>query len=594
MNDRWYTIKRLTPKSIELPSIVGVLVLFCGIFCASVLLFPKHSVYAPMVDFSEDWTYTAPSGEQETVSLPYVSRLSPQAPGVSVKKRLPDALNAYDVIGFLSKHLDVNVFVDGDLIYHYDSHRIGTFLKASVGKWHYVSLPYGSGGKEVRIVFDAPYDRHVVSIEEVAIGNQSTLSANIISQHLPQYLLGISIFVFGLIFLLVAAVSFQWASSYYEMGCIALMSVLVGVWIQSSCSLPSAYIVFDQFVLHLLEHNAIILAPIPFLLFLKQKVKRELYPWLMIPLLGFLLYFLVSNFLQFAGIADYQETVVVFYMLVLCTLLLSGVCLLASKERKLPLAENLGYILLIGTIVRELFVHGCYPYADASAGFQVGFLMSLVCLSANAVQKVLYDVQQAAKLQEQLKEKQEYISASQMKPHFIYNALGAIKTMIYTNPDMAYQTMDVFSKYLRSVIGNQEPEKLIPFSRELDHIQAYCEIEKCRFQSRISVEYDIGTTAFMVPPISIQPIVENAIKHGVFPKEEGGTVKLTTIDCSNTIEIIVEDDGVGFSAAEKASSVGLSNISFRLKNLLKAELDIESKPDQGTKVTVRIPKKGGR
>ena len=120
-------------------------------------------------------------------------------------------------------------------------------------------------------------------------------------------------------------------------------------------------------------------------------------------------------------------------------------------------------------------------------------------------------------------------------------------------------------------------------------------IEKLRFDDQLNIEYDIKTTDFELPLLSIQPLVENAVKHGVGMKEDGGTVKISTRETDSAYEVIIEDDGVGFDIHEKKddgrSHVGMENTKKRLHDMCGGEVIIASNPGKGTTARVIIPKK---
>ena len=137
----------------------------------------------------------------------------------------------------------------------------------------------------------------------------------------------------------------------------------------------------------------------------------------------------------------------------------------------------------------------------------------------------------------------------------------------------------------------------IPFREELEHVKYYCNIEKLRFQDKLDIYYEIGPDSFFVPTLSIQPIVENAIKHGVTKKPEGGTVTVSTYEDDKNFYIKVEDDGKGFDVStldteqnDGRSHIGISNIKQRFSDIMGGTVSIESKEGVGTRVTVTLPK----
>jgi len=188
---------------------------------------------------------------------------------------------------------------------------------------------------------------------------------------------------------------------------------------------------------------------------------------------------------------------------------------------------------------------------------------------------------------------------SQMKPHFVYNTLTSITSLCYINPDKAAKlTMD-FADYVRNNIDllGQNNETLCSFEEELDHIKTYLNVELVRFEDELSVQYDTKELSFAVPTLSIQPIVENAVKHGVSKKIGGGTVKLSTSKTEGGYLIVVSDDGVGFDVNEVKDDgrnhVGIENIKKRVA-LIGGIVAIESEKNVGTTVTVFIPEEGGQ
>lgn len=183
------------------------------------------------------------------------------------------------------------------------------------------------------------------------------------------------------------------------------------------------------------------------------------------------------------------------------------------------------------------------------------------------------------------------LMVSQIQPHFIYNSLTAIIGLIDVNPDQAKKSVVSFSDYLRVNLNALKDTNLIPFEKELEHSKTYLDFELLRFKN-ISVKYDIQVTDFKIPALTVQPILENAVKHGVTQTGHGGTVSLSTKAFDKSIEIIVSDNGVGFDVNEKQDGVhvGIENVRKRLKDMCGGELTITSEKGVGTTVVVSIPK----
>ena len=191
------------------------------------------------------------------------------------------------------------------------------------------------------------------------------------------------------------------------------------------------------------------------------------------------------------------------------------------------------------------------------------------------------------------------IALSQIKPHFLYNALNSIYVLCDQDPPKAKKLINNLSEYLRTDIGSIETGKTIPFTKELDHTNVYLEIEKARFGDRFVVEYDIEVADFEIPPLTVQPLVENAVKHGVCKKSpsDPGVISISTEEGYGFVKIIIADNGVGFdltkyNTKDKSSTdkIGLSNVRDRLKILENSEMKVFSEPGKGTTVEIIIPK----
>ena len=192
----------------------------------------------------------------------------------------------------------------------------------------------------------------------------------------------------------------------------------------------------------------------------------------------------------------------------------------------------------------------------------------------------------------QLKESRISIMLSQIQPHFIYNTLGTIERMCLKDPQKAFDLVRNFSLYLRGNFSELDSVTPIRFAEELKHVEYYINIEKVRFPD-MNIVYDVGTTEFVLPALSVQPLVENAIKHGLMRLETGGTVVIRSYETQTHFCVEVRDDGVGFDTdapIDEKKHVGLRNIRGRLKAMVNGELVLESNPGVGTKAVIMIPK----
>ena len=181
---------------------------------------------------------------------------------------------------------------------------------------------------------------------------------------------------------------------------------------------------------------------------------------------------------------------------------------------------------------------------------------------------------------------------SQINPHFMYNTLTTVAALCDTAPADAKALIIDFSSYLRRNLSAMTEVSLIPFEDELRHVGCYLKIEKARFGDRLRVVYDIRAKSFECPVLSIQPLVENAVKHGITKKREGGTIRIRAFDTDRYHVVEILDDGVGFDTTNPQNEmhVGIENVRSRLSTMCNGTLEVRSTEGVGTRITVCIPR----
>ena len=190
------------------------------------------------------------------------------------------------------------------------------------------------------------------------------------------------------------------------------------------------------------------------------------------------------------------------------------------------------------------------------------------------------------RLQEQLEYEQGNMLLSQIRSHFFYHTLNSLQALIVLKPDAAYKMAGDFSRYLRFNLDSVTAGGVGSFREELRAVRAYADINQQQLGDRLHMVYDIPEADFQIPLLTIQPVVENAILHGIKPKVGGGTVTLRLEELADCWRVTVDDDGVGFDPeeAQGKGSIGLENVRRRLARFGGCELRIASFPGIGTKV----------
>ena len=273
-----------------------------------------------------------------------------------------------------------------------------------------------------------------------------------------------------------------------------------------------------------------------------------------------------------------------------------------EKKKRIPWTViGITLITAIAVITVILAAVGRLENALFSAAALLAILLISVLIIRDEAKKSIQRARDAqrveaerAEMERRLQESRISIMLSQIQPHFLYNTLNSIYQLCESNPMRARSMVNFFAEYLRNNLSTLEEPGLISFETELAHIKTYLEIEKIRFEDTLEIEYYIKCESFSLPVLTVQPIVENAVKHGTSKKRGGGKVVISTCEERADYVVRVSDTGVGFDPSLKKEDgkrhVGIENVRQRLANMCGGSLTIESESGVGTNVTIRIPK----
>ena len=265
--------------------------------------------------------------------------------------------------------------------------------------------------------------------------------------------------------------------------------------------------------------------------------------------------------------------------------------LLALQPGSLEARSNLG---------ADLASTGHYPEAIAEyqQALKIAPRNSIVRLNLALARYKLGDYQEAADTLSALQKEQELATLkSQINPHFLFNTLNSISAMVSTNAEETRTMIAQLADMLRYIIEGFKID-LVPLKAELHFVKDYVNLESKRMGDRLTTEFQVDQSlaTFPIPPMILQPLVENAIKHGISPLEDGGRVTVQIQKSKDTIVFRVSDTGVGLSSADPlsaASGIGLKNIDTRLRRIYgdSAGLEISSPKSSGCEVTFILPSK---
>ena len=244
---------------------------------------------------------------------------------------------------------------------------------------------------------------------------------------------------------------------------------------------------------------------------------------------------------------------------------------------------NFGLVSLLTTGLQSIW----YPVPEL-----------LACTLALLLMFMLFYWEMAKNLVEnerELMQSQVSLAISQIQPHFLYNTLSTIAELCRKDSAMAEEVTNRFALYLRGNLEHMGDSFPVEFSKELKHVQTYLWIEKIRFQEELQVVYDIQTEDFIIPALTVQPLVENAVKHGMMGSENVCTITIRTKCVERGYQVIIEDDGCGFDPEEVKNDgrkhIGIESVRNRLRFMVGGILTVRSVIGKGTTVIIEIPGK---
>lgn len=513
-------------------------------------------------------------------------------------------------LAFYTVHQYVDVWLNGEQIYCLKIAEDQWLSKTPGCNWVMIPIYREDAGKEVRIeitpVYESFRDREV----EFLTGSQLAIYRNRLAKDLPQIILGIMAAFVGVIFICVAGYNVVKKHRGKNMMALGLFSVMMGLWKLTDTRFSPFLLSDKPIFLFYVSITMLMLGMIPLMKWVKgyfTKISRQvLDSYCMVVAL----ICLVQLSLQFLGVLDLRDTLWVTHIVIAAGVVMAIGCLVCERIKypnnvlKMPVGKMFLFICTAGVMadVAAFYIKG------NSSGLVFTLLSFLLCIVFMGIETIFrYSEQelQLAEQEHQLAEKDRLLAEqerkltqrriatmmSQIRSHFIFNVLTTISSYCKTDPKKADKALIHFSRYLRKNIRIIEEEGLIDFSMELEQLEDYVALEQMRFLDKITFVEDIETTSFQIPPLTIQPIVENAIKHGLVEHGKSGTICLCTMREENHVIITIVDDGVGFVPEEsgREDSVGIRNVRYRLETMVGGSLNIESVPGEGTKVTISIP-----
>ena len=554
---------------------------------------------------SKEYESTAvpfPKGYREWTDLECEMISDENAP-VGVRKiytGIPDVQERDDCIAFYVVHQYVEVYFGDELQCAYIPDQGLNLGKTLGSNWIMVNLSQWEEGEEVRIEITPVYDNFVERQVDFLLGVRMEIIADVLKEDFTQISVSALAIIVGCIFVAIAIYGYIKDKQDMGLSMLGLFSVCVGLWrITDTHSSPFIFAVSPKLLFYI-SLLSLMVGIVPVMKYVHSKLYGS---YKRIINMSFILYFAVTFvqlLLQLLHLADLRESLLITHILAFTEALICIGLLLYDEikyHKQKTLKRGVGLFLIC--VAGATFDIVAFYVKGNSSGLMftlVAFVIYVVCVG---VLNILDYIEWGKKCKEQeaeLAKNRIAIMISQIQPHFLYNTLNSIYYLCEKEPKQAQQAIDRFATYLRGNLDALKSENVIAFSKELEHVEIYLSLEKMRFEEDLNIEYDIRVKDFAIPSLTVQPLIENAVKYGIGKKDGGGKIMIRSLETDDGFEVSIEDDGVGFEpdkiSADGRNHIGIDNVRRRLWELCQASLDIKSEPGKGTCVKITIPKDG--
>ena len=495
-------------------------------------------------------------------------------------------------LSFFFNHQNAEVYLGDECVYSLKADD--GMIRTPGGVRAMIPLCKEEIGNGIRVVLTPIYKSYQNEIPEFWVGSELAAYQTELYRALPEMALSLCTIFTGMFLLCLALYHSTKRTSINRLYAVGLMTVSAGTWRFTYGNF--VYMLFTKHTVFIYTLSVVSLMMVALCMLRSADLQGKWKKIFRLVSHGYCVVYILQFILQAMGVLDLRETLTITHV----AIVISSVTLIVSSISSWRKAQaegirffrrNYSWMIGVGAIL-DLLLY----YFGKTSGMLLFLSSVLLCSLLEGIRALLVYTEQKkalAEMENQLMLSRTMTMMSQIRSHFVFNVLNAISGMCKYDPEKADDTVVCFARYLRNNINIMEDDKSIPFSVEIRQLEDYVMLEQIRFGDKIEFYTDIETDSFLIPPLILQPIVENAIKHGVSKKLTNGMIILRTQEKDGNIIITVEDDGVGFDMEElkKEQSVGIRNIRFRLEKLAGGTMDITSEVGVGTTVTITMPKR---
>lgn len=499
------------------------------------------------------------------------------------------------VLLFYTKDIEVKIYIDDVEVYNFQAEDSFEYLKTPGNKWNYINISTEMSGSSMRIELTSNFtNRYTSTINKIYLINGTETLSVILTQDGFRILMSLVIFTMSF---LVYVNAFVWQRKVIKRYCFHLANL----YLCTALWLSSMYNAFDYFIQkpifsYIISMLMAIFIPVVLFEFTKAIYNKRNK---ILEFLGFIVWtnFIIQLILQFIfkiSLLNLLPITYIVYSLGALSCIIFIIHHIITCKNNINFALVTLLIIFFGGVV-EIAIICIFPERTDLIGFAAVlglFIYLLVNHFHILVNESRIDVQKI-ELEKNYNKLQSTTLMQQIKAHFFFNTLNTISALCKFDPMEADRAILIFAKYMRSYMKLINKHENISFLTELEILEASLKIEKLRFPDTFTYNIDLEFTDFEVPPLSIQPIIENSMIHGLRKVNKKGMINIKTKKFDDYVQIKVSDNGVGFNTEilETSQSIGVKNLKKRFKIMVNGTVEINSEINKGTETTITIPLK---
>lgn len=580
-------------------SFVTVLIVFLGAYIFTARHYAPKGGYS-LTNITLSGEYTTDTGETFKMDKdnPFVNK---NYKSVYFKGKINNTFHDNECIFVTMNKLWVDFYVNGELMA--TNHNEGSIAPGI--SLDYIDKSLIPNDATIEVMLENPYpimyfEGYDEFFDNLSIGMYDSMYHQMFDKKIGEVIIALIMSFLGILTFSLAGVLMR--NSRLQNLSFALVAFFGGIYfLFDTLNNYMPLIIDNPQLCFLIDESTVYFLALSFMFYVRSylisKKQRDAFG---LCLLLMLLITLGAYILHMLGIKDILKSEVMFIGVTAITSVIGLIFLVKQSlkdkdiQSKIVFASFIPMILFAFIDVINMFVEFMPSRIATNVGTFLTIIIQLVNLIISA--KKSYEEQlNYEKVQSELLKSRVTIMISQIQPHFLYNSLTSIAQLCEKDPKRAKTATIDFANYLRGNMNSIKDEHPVPFETELSHLKTYLSLEKMRFGDDLNIVYDIGVTDFKIPSLTVQPLVENAVKHGVGMKEDGGTVTISTREYDDRYEVVVSDDGVGFDTTKpnpdtSRTHLGIENIKERISTMCNGEVTIESEVGKGTVSTIKIYK----